>query len=188
MRGTWQRRAAFERHILSIVMYKKNIFSTILKEKHVTSFNFLLVDDEKSFIETIAKRLRKRGFTVDCAFSGMEALNQLEKNGTIDVVVLDVKMPDLNGIKTVKTIKEKHPLVEVVMLTGQATIHSAIEALKFGAFDYLTKPCDLNDLIAKANQAVTRKKEREAKILSARMKPYISERERDELISKILEK
>ena len=154
----------------------------------MTSFNFLLVDDEKPFIETIAQRLRQRGFTVDCAFSGMEALNQLEKNDTIDVVVLDVKMPDLDGIKTVETLKIKHPLVEVVMLTGHATIHSAIEALKFGAFDYLTKPFDLNDLISTAKQAVTRKKEREAKILSARMKPYISERERDELISKILEK
>ena len=152
----------------------------------MTSFNFLLVDDERPFIKTIARRLRQRGFTVDCAFSGMEALNRLEKNDTIDVVVLDVKMPDLGGIKTVKTLKKKHPLVEVVMLTGHATIHSAIEALKFGAFDYLTKPCDLNDLISKAKQAVSRKKEREAKILSARMKPYISERERDELISKIL--
>jgi DNA-binding NtrC family response regulator len=73
------------------------------------------------------------------------------------------------------------------MLTGHATIHSAIEALKFGAFDYLTKPCDLNDLVSKAKQAASRKKERESKILSARMKPYISERERDELISNILD-
>jgi len=151
-------------------------------------FNFLLVDDEKPFIETIARRLRQRGFTVECAFSGMEALKRLEKNDTIDVVVLDVKMPDLDGIKTLEIIKKKHPLVEVFMLTGHATIHSAIEALKFGAFDYLMKPYDLNDLISKAKQAVTRKKEREAKILSARMKPYISKRERDELISKIMEK
>ena len=154
----------------------------------MASFNFLLVDDEKPFVETIARRLRKRGFTVVCAFSGMEALEQLEKNDTIDVVVLDVKMPDLDGIKTVEALKKKHPLVEVIMLTGQAEINSAIKALKFGAFDYLTKPGDLNDLISKAKQAADRKKEREAKILSARMKPYISEQERDELISKILEK
>ncbi len=153
----------------------------------LTSFKFLLVDDEKTFIETIARRLRQRGFTVDCAFSGMGALNRLEKDDTVDVVVLDVKMPDLDGINMLETLKKKHPLVEVVMLTGHATIHSAIEALKFGAFDYLTKPCDLNDLISKAKQAAARKKEREAKILSARIKPYISERERDELISKILE-
>jgi DNA-binding NtrC family response regulator len=153
----------------------------------MTSFNFLLVDDEKPFIETLARRLRQRGFTVDCAFSGTEALNQLEKKDTVDVVVLDVEMPDLDGIKAVEILKKKHPLVEVVMLTGHATIHSAIEALKFGAFDYLTKPCDLNDLVSKAKQAASRKKERESKILSARMKPYISERERDELISNILD-
>ncbi|WP_372682956.1 response regulator, partial [Desulfosarcina sp.] len=95
---------------------------------------------------------------------------------------------DMDGIKTVETLKKKHPLVEVVMLTGQATIHTAIESLKFGAFDYLTKPCDLNDLILKAKQAVARKREREGKIHRVRMKPYISERERDRLISKILEK
>ncbi len=154
----------------------------------MTSFNFLLVDDEKPLVETIARRLRQRGFTVACAFSGMEALDRLEKDDTIDIVVLDIKMPGLDGIKMVEIIKKKHPLVEVVMLTGHATINSAIEALKFGVFDYLTKPCDLNDLISKAKKAVARKKEREAKILSARMKPYISEHERDELISKILEK
>jgi DNA-binding NtrC family response regulator len=153
----------------------------------MTAFNILPVDDEKAFIETIARRLRQRGFTVDCAFSGMEALNRLEKNDTVDVVFLDVRMPDLDGIKTLEIIKKKYPLLEVVMLTGHAAIHSAIEALKFGAFDYLTKPCDLNDLISKAKQAASRKKERETKILSARMKPYISDRERDELISNILE-
>ncbi|MFH2220243.1 MAG: response regulator [Pseudomonadota bacterium] len=152
----------------------------------MTSLNFLLVDDEKPFIEAVARRLRQRGFAVDCAFSGMEALNRLEKDDTVDVVVLDVKMPGLDGIQTVETLKKKHPLVEVVMLTGHAEIHSAVEALKFGAFDYLTKPFELNDLISKAKQAASRKKEREGRILSARMKPYISERERDELISKIL--
>lgn len=150
------------------------------------SISFLLVDDEKPFIETIARRLRQRGFTVDCAFSGKEALDRLEKDDTVDVVVLDVKMPDLDGIKTVEILKKKHPLVEVVMLTGHATVPSAVEALKFGAFDFLTKPCDLTDLITKARNAAARKKEREAKILDARMMPYISEREREELIAKIL--
>jgi DNA-binding NtrC family response regulator len=148
---------------------------------------FLFVDDEKEFVETIARRLRQRGFRVDCAFSGTEALKRLEEDDTVDVAVLDVRMPYPDGIKTVEKIKKNHPLVEVIMLTGHATIHSAVEALKLGAFDYLTKPCDLNDLICKAEQAVSRKKDREAKILDARMKPYISERERDELISRILD-
>jgi DNA-binding NtrC family response regulator len=160
----------------------------IFKEKSVSSINFLLVDDEKLFVETIAERLLKRGFTVDCAFSGTEALTRLEKNNTIDVVVLDVQMTNFNGTNTLKKIKTRYPLVEVIMLTGYATIHSAIEALKFGAFDYLTKPIDLKDLIFKAKQATTKKKRRETKILDARMKPYISEQERNEMISKILEK
>ncbi|MCD4721450.1 MAG: response regulator [Desulfobacula sp.] len=151
------------------------------------TFNFLLVDDEKPFIETLAQRLRQRGFTVDCAFSGVEALSQLENDKTIDVVVIDMKMPGLDGIETVKKLKKKHPLVEVIMLTGHSTILSAVEAIKFGAFDYLTKPCDLNHLISVAKQAVSRKKEREAKIFDVRIKLYITQQERAELISQILE-
>ncbi len=152
----------------------------------MTPFNLLLVDDEKPFVETMAQRLRQMGFTVECAFSGTEALTRLEQDDTIDVVVLDVNMPDRDGTGTLKTLKRKHPLVEVLMLTGHATIPSAIDSLKLGAFDYLTKPCDIHALISKAKQAASRKKEREAKILSVRMKPYITEREREELISSIL--
>lgn len=147
---------------------------------------FLLVDDEKEFVETLAERLRQRGFTVECAFTGKEAMDRLEKDDIADVVVLDVGMPDPDGIKTVDALKKRHPLVEVVMLTGQAAIQSAVEALKFGAFDYLTKPCDLKDLISKSEQAFARKKERESRILGIRMKPFLSERERNELISDIL--
>lgn len=153
----------------------------------MSAINFLLVDDEKEYVEYMAQRLRQRGFTANCAFSGTEALNRLEKDDTVDVVILDIIMPHPGGIETVETLKKKHPLVEVIMLTGHATVHSAIEAMKFGAFDYLTKPCSLHDLIAKAEQAVSRKKKREIEILSARMKPYISKRERDELLSDILD-
>jgi DNA-binding NtrC family response regulator len=148
--------------------------------------HFLIVDDEKLFVETIAERLRERGFPVDCAFSASEALQQLENSGTIDVVVLDVQMPDTNGLTLLETLKRNYPLIEVLMLTGHAAVHSAVDALKAGAFDYLTKPCDLDELISKAKQAMARKKEREAKVLNARMKPYISKRERSDLISKIL--
>lgn len=152
----------------------------------MSSVCFLLVDDEKEFVETIARRLRHRGFRVHCAFSGTEALKRLEEEAAVDVVVLDVRMPDPDGIKTVEKIKTKYPLVEIIMLTGHATVHTAVESLKLGAFDYLMKPCDLNDLISKAKGAVSRKKEREAKIRDVRIKPYISEREREELISRIL--
>jgi len=152
----------------------------------MSSIFILLVDDEKEFVETIARRLRHRGFRVDCAFSGTEALKRLEKENAVDVVVLDVRMPDPDGIKTVEKIKTNYPLVEVIMLTGHATVRTAVEALKLGAFDYLMKPCDLSELISKAEQAAFRKKDREAKIRDVRIKPYISERERDEMISYIL--
>ncbi len=156
------------------------------KFNNIETIFFLLVDDEKKFIETMAQRLQRRGFKANCVFSGSEALNFLKKNDSVDVVILDLKMPGSDGIKTVEIIKKNHPLIEVIILTGHATVPSAVETLKFGAFDYLTKPCDLIDLIFKAKQAFSRKKEREAKILDARMKPYISEREREKLISDIL--
>ena len=152
----------------------------------MTLFNLLLVDDEKPFIETRAQRLRRRGVIVNCAFSGIEALNHLNNNKTIDVAIIDLKMPGIDGIETMKKIKKEHPLVEVILLTGHSTIYSAVESIKFGAFDYLTKPCDINRLISKARQAVARKEEREAKIFEVRTKLYITKQERDELISQIL--
>ena len=159
-----------------------------MKRENVTDINLLLVDDEEEFVVAIAGRLCKRGFTAECAFTGTEALNQLEKNDSIDVVILDIRLPDFNGVDVLKKIKTKNPLLEVIMITGYAAINSAVESLKLGAFDYLTKPFDLDDLIIKAKKAENRKREREAQIHDARMKPYISEQERNELISKILEK
>jgi DNA-binding NtrC family response regulator len=158
-----------------------------MKEKNVTDINLLLVDDEEEFAVAIAERIRKRGFTTECAFTGIEALNQLEKNDSIDVVILDIKLPDFNGVDVLRKIKTKHPLLEVIIISGYAAIDSAVESLKLGAFDYLEKPFDLNDLISKAKQAAQKKREREAKILDAMMKPYISEQERNELISRILD-
>ena len=152
----------------------------------MSSINFLLVDDEEVLFKAIADRLRLKGFIVDCALSGNEALNQLEKSDTIDIVMLDIQMPDLDGMSLLEIIKAKYPLVEVIMLTGHATIQSAVEALKFGAYEYLLKPCDFNDLISKANKAILRKREREGKILNVKLKPYISDREREELIANIM--
>ncbi len=149
-------------------------------------FKFLLVDDEKSFVEVLAQRLRQRGFEVFCAFSGEEALSQLETDDDLDIVVMDLKMPHLDGIQMMKKLKKQYPLLEVIMLTGNSTIPSAVEAMKLGAFAYLEKPCELDQLISKADQAVTRKREREAKIFNIRTKPYITKQERDDQISKVL--
>jgi DNA-binding NtrC family response regulator len=128
----------------------------------------LLDDDEAPFVETLAKRLDKRDLTVLVALSGPEALEKLEKESHIDVVVLDVKMPGMDGIEALKAIKAKYPLVEVIMLTGHATVESAIDGMKLGALDYLMKPCDMEILLAKVMEAKAKKSKQEAKIAEAR--------------------
>lgn len=153
----------------------------------MSQIHFLLVDDEEVLIETMARRLRLKGFIADVSTSGTEALHYLETCDTLDIVVLDIQMPEEDGIRTLKRIKAKHPLVEVIMLTGHATVQSAVEAMKCGAFDYLIKPYDMDELLAKARNAASRKREREEKIRDVKSRPYISDRERKELIEKILE-
>jgi DNA-binding NtrC family response regulator len=128
----------------------------------------LLVDDEAPFIETLAKRLSKRDLAIVTAFSGAEALQKLDSEANIDIVVLDVKMPGMDGIETLKAIKNIHPLVEVIMLTGHATVESAIEGMRLGALDYLMKPCDIEVLMAKVQGAKSKKTEQEEKIAEAR--------------------
>lgn len=128
----------------------------------------LLIDDEQGFIDTMAKRLSKRGHDVTTAYSGQEGINHLEKDHHIDVVILDVKMPGMDGIETLKVIKANHPLVEVVMLTGHATVQTAIEGMKSGAFDYMMKPCELEELLTKVGEAYDKKISHEDRILEAR--------------------
>jgi DNA-binding NtrC family response regulator len=130
----------------------------------------LMVDDEVGFLEALSRRLNKRGVTVRTATSGSEALDDLAGGGatTTDVVLLDVKMPGMDGLETLAAIKEHHPLLEVIMLTGHATVESAIEGMKRGAFDYLMKPCDLDVLMEKLTAAAARRREQEEKILEAR--------------------
>jgi DNA-binding NtrC family response regulator len=130
----------------------------------------LVVDDESQFVETLVKRLDKRSVRASGVTSGAAALAALKGSGATrtDVVVLDVKMPGMDGLETLAAIKEQHPLVEVIMLTGHATVESAIEGMKRGAYDYLMKPCDLDLLMEKVNAAAVKKREHEAKILEAR--------------------
>lgn len=108
----------------------------------------LLVDDERDFIEILSQRLESRGLKVKAATSGKEALAMI-KDQNIDVAVVDFAMPGINGIETLKQIKEKRSDIEVIMLTGHGTIQSGIEAMKHGAIDYLEKPVDLNILMEK---------------------------------------
>ncbi|WP_028324333.1 response regulator [Desulfatirhabdium butyrativorans] len=129
----------------------------------------MLVDDEVPFVETMTKRLTRREFDVQTAYSGEACMATLEKDRSIEVVILDVKMPGMDGIETLQQIKSKHPLVEVIMLTGHATVESAIDGMKLGAFDYLMKPCDMDQLIAKVTQAAQRKRDQEERIVQARV-------------------
>ncbi len=134
----------------------------------------LLVDDEIGFVEAITRRLVKRDLNVISAFSGPEALESLSNNKNLDVVVLDVKMPGMDGIDTLKEIKKEFPLVEVVMLTAHATVETAIEGMKIGAFDYLMKPCDIEQLVSKVTEAAAKKRKHEEKIREARIKEIAS--------------
>ncbi|NIU55908.1 MAG: response regulator [Phycisphaerae bacterium] len=136
----------------------------------------LLVDDEVEFVETFSERLKMRNIEILSAFSGKEALQILETNQDTEVVILDVKMPEMDGIETLAEIKKRYPLAEVIMLSGHADVESAIEGMKQGAFDYLMKPCDMDQIIAKVNEAAAKKRQHEEKIIQARIKEIISRR------------
>lgn len=138
--------------------------------------NVLLVDDEEPFVQTMVKRLTKRGFDVKDALSGAAALSALEEHPNIQVVILDVKMPGMDGIETLSEIKRRFPLVEVIMLTGHATVESAIEGMKQGAFDYLMKPCEIETLVSKVEEAAARKRAHDEKIEEARIKEIVGRR------------
>jgi two-component system NtrC family sensor kinase len=120
--------------------------------KSMENIRVLLVDDEDDFRQTVAKRLIKRGINAKQAASGEDCLNALE-NETADVVVLDVKMPGMDGIETLHHIKKGHPKTEVIMLTGHATTQDGVDGIKSGAFDYLSKPIELEHLLGKIRQA-----------------------------------
>ena len=123
----------------------------------------MLVDDEERFLTTSKKLLSKKGYDVLTASSGTEALDKLGAQN-VHVVILDVKMPGMDGIATLKKIKMLHPLVEVIMLTGHATVESAVEGLRSGATDYLMKPTDVDVLIQKAEEAFEKRQRMEEKI------------------------
>ncbi len=123
----------------------------------------MLVDDEERFLTTTKKLLSKKGIDLLTALSGGEALEMLNSH-SIHVVILDVKMPGMDGMATLREIKRQHPLTEVIMLTGHATVESAVEGLKSGATDYLMKPADIDELLEKAEEAFEKRKRLEEKI------------------------
>ena len=126
----------------------------------------LLVDDEVDFVEMLSLRLNEVGEKVTPAYSGREALEILGQK-VVDVVILDIRMPEMDGIETLREIKKRFPLVEVMMLTGHGTTETAVEGMKLGAFDYLMKPADFDELLLKLENARKRKDEQEERIRKA---------------------
>lgn len=122
--------------------------------------NVLVVDDEAVFAKTLAERLSIRDCQVTVASSGNEAIDLIQ-NQSIDVVILDLSLPGMDGIETLKEIKRIRPLTEVIMLTGNATTATAFQGLEIGAMDYLTKPCEIESLTELINMALRRKSWRE---------------------------
>ena len=116
----------------------------------------LLVDDEEKFLDVISQRLGIHGIGTDTATSGEEALTKIrEKN--VDVIILDVMMPGIGGIETLKRIRQENPEVQIIMLSGQSNIEKAVEAMKEGAIDFLEKPVDIGKLMEKIEKASQKK-------------------------------
>ncbi len=118
----------------------------------------LLVDDEKDFVNILSKRIKRRNIDVAKAFSGAQAIQAL-RGQEFDVAVLDLKMEDMDGIEVLKMLKIMDPKLAVIMLTGHGSAEAAEQGIKMGAFDYLTKPCGLEELLEKIMEAYAHRKQ-----------------------------
>jgi len=118
----------------------------------------LLADDEKDFVNILSKRIKRRNIDVTRAFSGTEAIQAL-RGQAFDVAVLDLKMEDMDGIEVLKIMKIMDPQLAVIMLTGHGSAEAAEQGIRLGAFDYLTKPCELNELLEKIMEAYAHRKQ-----------------------------
>jgi len=130
--------------------------------------NLLIVDDEVTFLDSIRKSLEARDFNVIAVDRGEKAIEAAKKN-PIDVALVDLKMPGINGEETLKALKAEHSWMEVVILTGHGTIDSAVECVRSGAFSYLQKPCDLNELLEALKEAFKKKVMNRRKIEEEKM-------------------
>jgi len=122
------------------------------KYKEPPLLNVLLVDDEKGYLHVLSNRLARRSIKATTAFSGTQAIQILRKND-FHVVVLDLKMEGMDGIEVLKVIKQMVPDLPVIILTGHGSQTAASEGIAYGAFDYLTKPCELSELLDKIHEA-----------------------------------
>ncbi len=116
----------------------------------------LIVDDEARLVETLSKRLTARGLYVEGVHSGADALALLQGK-PFDVALLDVRMPGMDGLTTLREIKKLQPLLQVIMLSGNASINAAVEGMRLGASEYLLKPANIDDVLAKIEEAFHKK-------------------------------
>jgi len=128
----------------------------------------LIVDDEEQFVEALSERLSMRDYDVTTSLTGEDAIEKIT-NYNFDVVILDVRLPGIDGTEVLREIKNLKPLAEVIMLTGHGTVEMAIEGMKLGAFDFLMKPCETEDLTVKIDKAHDRKAEQEDRIRAAKI-------------------
>lgn len=135
----------------------------------------LIIDDEQEFTEALAERMTNRGMTVSTSSSAIEGLQSVEEQ-SFDVVVLDLQMPEMDGIETLKILKKKRPELQVILLTGHATVEKGIEAMKLGAMDLLEKPADMTTLTEKIKKAQAKKMILVEKKSEARIKEIIENR------------
>ena len=131
-------------------------------------FRVLIVDDEPDFLETILKRLKRRKIDAMGVSSGKDALDLLERQ-PFDVVILDVRMPGMDGIETLKEMKKRRPLMEVIMLTGHASVEAGMQGMQLGAFDFVMKPADIDELLEKIRQAHERKQLHEERMRQSKI-------------------
>lgn len=120
------------------------------------SINILLVDDEKDFTEVLSERMEARGFIVEIADSGPIAINKV-KEKSYDAIILDLAMPEMDGIDVLKILLKENPDLQIIFLTGHATLEKGIEAVKLGAVDFMEKPVDIEKLLEKVNEAKTKR-------------------------------
>lgn len=118
--------------------------------------NVLLVDDEKEFLEIMAERMETRDMNVTTTTSPKDALKKAQEE-SYDAIILDLMMPEMDGLETLKELKKKNPDLQVILLTGHATVQKGVEAMKLGATDLLEKPADLKVLTEKIKKAHARK-------------------------------
>jgi DNA-binding NtrC family response regulator len=116
----------------------------------------LLVDDEREFLEIMSERMRARGMIVTTTESADQALSIIEKE-SFDAIIMDFQMPGMDGMDALKAIKKKKPELQIILLTGYATVEKTVEAMKIGATDFLEKPADLEALVEKVKSAKTEK-------------------------------